>query len=275
MARRNFLTVPDELLDYAERISAHFEALGYTVEVEQSEIEFPYTPTAVCRRGATTVFLEVDAQARMDRLEEWSRYAHSCQADTRVAVAVPDSATVPAAAERKLSDLGIGVYTVFLDHVVEKMPPKDQAVNVQLPGLDTLSAHLRQVLGPVYEEFNRAQWREGFEDACQALEVEARRYLIAGINNGRITFVDAKGRTKTVGEKDVEKMTMGQLAKTFGSIQNQNKADSQIGSVLSTINADRVGVAHHKASPRTESKLRQTVGRHMWKIFSALKILLQ
>ncbi len=69
-------------------------------------------------------------------------------------------------------------------------------------------------------------------------------------------------------------MTLGQLAKTFADIQNQNQADALIGKTLKKVNTDRVGVVHHKSKARTETRLRTNVGQRMWAIVNALRYLL-
>jgi hypothetical protein len=145
------------------------------------------------------------------------------------------------------------------------------ALNVSLPKLETPPSQMRKILGPVYEQFNRSQWREGFEDACQAVETHARRYLAKGLASGRIALVTAKGKSRSLTTAQIDKLTLGQLAVAFAEIQNQNHADASIAKVLARINKDRVGVAHHKAKPATEARLRKNVGRHMWSVIAALK----
>jgi len=275
MARRSFLTVPDELIDCADRISDHFETHGFKLEVEESQLEYPYTPTVSCRREHTTLFVEVDNSANLARLEQWSRYARSCPNDTRIALALPGSQSLTARSERKLNELGIGVYAVFSDRVIERMTPRDQALNAQLPPIKSLGPVLREKLGHVYEQFVKSEWREGFEAACQVLEVEARRHLVSGCNTGRIVLLRPNGKPRQISEADIEAMTMGALAKAFAEIQTKNQADSQIASVLAAINKDRVRVVHHKGKPDTEASLRKNVGQHMWKIISGLKLLLE
>ncbi len=125
------------------------------------------------------------------------------------------------------------------------------------------------MLGPAYEQFARSQWREGFEEACQAFEVEARRYLKAGMRSGRVVIPNRRGTTATA---DVDRLTMGQLADAFSRIQHQNYADAIIGQTLKAVNRDRVGVVHKKVLKRTENRLRGNVGRHMWSLIEALKV---
>jgi len=66
---------------------------------------------------------------------------------------------------------------------------------------------------------------------------------------------------------------MGSLAKHFGEIAAKNSTDSQIEKALATVNKDRVSVVHHRHKLRTETRLRQNVGRHMWTIVETLKLL--
>jgi hypothetical protein len=69
-------------------------------------------------------------------------------------------------------------------------------------------------------------------------------------------------------------MTMGLLGSWFDRIPKKNYADGKIAEFLALINGDRVAVAHHKARAATEERLRQNVGRHMYRVLHALKLLL-
>ncbi|CAN5414316.1 hypothetical protein BH24GEM3_BH24GEM3_14580 [soil metagenome] len=272
MARRNFRTVPEELIGPAELVAEHLSTHGYALRVEKPELGYPYTPTLVGKRQTTTIIVEVDSAIRLDRLSQWVAYGKSAGRDTRVIVAIPDSIEVPATLDTKLRGLGVGLWLVGADGPVERLNAQDLALNVQLPELRTLPRDVRRLLGPAYEKFARAVWREGFEEACQALEAEARRYLKAGLRSQRITIVSRKGRTPTGTE--IDKMTLGQLGDMFARIRNQNHADAVLGQALKAVNKDRVGVVHHKARQRTENRLRKNVGRHMWSVVAALKEIL-
>jgi hypothetical protein len=151
----------------------------------------------------------------------------------------------------------------------EALPAQDLAVNVQLPELASLPRKLRRVLGPVYEQFGRSQWREGFDDACQVLQVESAKYLKKAIADGRVVIPDSQGKPTTTAA--IDRMTLGQLGIAFSAIPVPNHPDTVIASVLTRINKDRVGVAHHKGKPATETRLRRNVGQHMWRIISAIK----
>jgi hypothetical protein len=273
MPSQRHKTVPDELLEYVDTISAHFRALGFKVHPERSELGFPYTPTFLCKRGRmTNVIVELDSKIPFQRLQQWVGYGRSCGGDTRVAVCVPPYANIPAAELAQLQQLRVGLYTVLPQNLLEQLAPPDLGINVALPPLENMPARIRELLGPSYEQFARAQWRECFEDACQVLEHEARSYLKRGIRMQRITILGKKGPV-TLSKKQIDKFTMGKLANVFSTIQAQNHADAVIEQALKTINPDRVGVAHFKRRATTERRLRKNMGRHMWVIVAALHVM--
>jgi hypothetical protein len=271
---RQFLTVAEELLVHAECVAEYFEEHGYSVKVEQGDIEYPYTPTLHCKRSRTTVLVEIYSSIRYDHIDDWTRYARSCNRDTRIALALPRDVPRTPDDDSKLRDLGVGLYLSDGEKTEEVIAPLDMAVNVQLPDLKTFRPKMRKVIGPVYEQFVHSHWREGFEEACQAVEVLARQYLKEAKGTGRIVFVTETGKQRNLTDKQIDKLPLGALAEAFGQIQTQNYSDSTIGKVLRRINKDRVGVAHHKAKPATESRLRKNVGQHMWSVFGVLKLLL-
>lgn len=267
-----FTTVSPRLLEYAEAVANHFKTHGYKVYPEKMELGFPYTPTILCKRGATTLILEVSNRLLDEkRTHAWIGYAKSSTKDTRVAICLPPKIVIPSSIESDLKILGMGVYIVQSDNrLLERIPPRDLALQIELPQLNSLSHKLQRLLGSAYEQFDRSHWREGFEDVCQVLETEARRYLKNGIKTGRITIVGRRGPNNPTTQQ-IGKMTIGQLVNAFSSIQNQNYLDTQIGKTLSKINTDRIGVVHHKSKLRTEKKLRANVGQHLWAIIVLLK----
>ena len=273
MPKRIYVTVAVELTEHADAAADHFESLGYTVKIEHGDVSFPNAPTLHCRRQLTTMAVEVDTAIRLPRLEEWVRYCKSCTKDMRVALVVPSEPQRKPAEEDRLRELGIGLFVAGPNGVVEVAPPKDLAVNVELPDRAGLPRKLRKALGPVYEQFDRSQWREGFESACTALEQEARRYLRSGIERSAVVLVTAKGNVRRVTVEAVDKMTLGQLAVAFSEIQNKSFKEQRIGEVLAQVNKDRVGVAHHKGKALPEVRLRKNVGKHMWAVVTALKLL--
>lgn len=271
---RNFLTVAIDLVDHAECAAQYFEHYGYKAKVEPEEIEYPYVPTLRCKRPPKTMLVVVDGLVREDRAIAWSLYARACQRDTEIAMVVPaDSYTLKDIS--KLQALGVGLYSSNGESLQEVVVPLDLALKAPLPALSTHPPKMRKVLGPVYEEFQHSQWREGFEDACQAVEGLARKYLLRHMKTGRVTFVTPTGKPKKYAETRIKKMPMGPLADAFAEIKNQNYSDSRIGKVLRSINKDRVGVAHYKGQALQESRLRKNVGRHMFRVFAVLRELLE
>jgi hypothetical protein len=148
----------------------------------------------------------------------------------------------------------------------------DLAVNVQLPRRETLHPKLRRALGPAYDQFDRADWREGFGTACEVVDQEARRYLTHGIRKSKIVLASPAGRPINLTPAGIQKLTLGQLAAQFENIQGPNQRDSMIAKALKEINPDRN--AHRHKKRRMEEQLRRNVGRDMYIIIQALKALL-
>lgn len=270
---RQFLTVPIDLVEHADCAANYFEEGGYTVKIERSEMEYPYTPTLVGKRSQTTMIVQVANQIDESRIKAWSQYGRSCIRDTQVALVLPADKRTPQE-DSMLRGLGVGLYVSDGRTLHEIIVPLDLAVNVQLPDLRTHHPKMRRFLGPIYELTRRSQWREAFGEACKVLEVEARRYLQHHIATGRVTLVSASGKPRNYTSAQIDKMPMGPLGDAFGEIQNPNYSDSRIGEVLRGINKDRVGVTHNKGKAVTEARLRRNVGRHMYRVFAALRELL-
>lgn len=271
MVALEFRTVPDELLGTASAAMDWLENHGYTVTPERQEIGYPYTPTLHGKRASATGFVEVDTEVAVDRLKQWVAYGRSCKADTRVWCALPGDAKRSGKQDLELNNLGVGLLLVGEGGATETMPPKDLALGVELPGITTLPRRVQKKLGPVYEHFDRAEWREGFAEACLALEDAARKHLWKGVKAGRIAIVSAKGKQEQLTKKTIDRFTMGDLAGRFGLIVQQSHADRVIGDALKKVNPNRVGVTHHKSKAAVEAKLRRDVGGQMWLIVGALK----
>ncbi len=270
MARR-FLTVPEELEYYADLAADYLEQHGYDVAVEHRELGYPYAPTLRCERAPTTLLVEVDSGIRRDRTSDWIGYTRSSSTDIRIALAMPTDSARAADDETWLRAEGVGLYLCGDDLVQEAIPPLDMSLNLQPPNLASLDREIRRVLGPIYEQFGRSQWREGFKDACQAVEFEAREYLKRHVALGRLTFVTSAGRQRLLSSEQIDRMTMGQLAGAFGDIETQTYSDSMAGEALRLLNTDRVNITHHSTRPETEEALRKNVGQHMWRVVAALK----
>jgi hypothetical protein len=271
MAKPKFITVPEELLEHAEAVAEWFDDRGWTVRPERPQIGAPYTATMTCTRRPTTTYVEVDTDVNISRVEEWHRYCLSSSKDTRIAVCVSGEAPRATAVDSTLQELGVGLYVSSGSSVMEMIAPKDVAVNIALPMLNTMPKKMRELLGDAYDQFDHSHWKEGFKEACGVLEVEARRYLTVSIESGRVVVLTEAGNVSQMTRKSIDKMTLGGLAGAFARIRNPNHADTVIAQVLDSVNPDRVGATHHKSQAATEARLRKNVGHHMWEVVAALK----
>jgi hypothetical protein len=262
-----YLTIPDELLGVAERAETYFRDRGYRVKIENRDLAYPYVPAFTAARSPTSLIVEVQSTISLDRVDQWVRYCKSCTKDMRFATCVPAGIELPTSMVMALRRNGIGLYSTNHD-VMEILAPTDQAVALQLPELRGFSAAIRDMLGPSYEKCGRGDWREGFEDACQAFETEARAHLKRG--SKRIKVLDKKGNVIKLTAKRIDKMTIGQLAHQYAQIQSPNYLDSQIAQTLTAINPDRIGVVHKKRKGRAETSLRKNVGHLMWTIINCV-----
>lgn len=271
---RSFLTVPEELLGIAERLAEYFRTAGYTVVVEdRSRPDYPYMPTLKCKRGPTTILLEVvGAIPSRERLREWRAYCSSRSRDTRFAFGVPLSEHLTATQLANLEADGIGLFAVSDEYRVQEMlNPHDLPLNLQPPALDAYPRRVRSVLGPAWDELQRGNWREGFDAACVALESEVRRYLLRHIKSGRLAFQTPKGRPKTFGNQDIQRMPMGRLKDSLEMIVKPNHADSMLLRILESLNPDRILVAHKRQESRAETRMRKKVPGHLWSIVRAVE----
>jgi hypothetical protein len=263
MDAADFLSVPDDLLPAA---LSHGQALigrGFKVKIEPFDISYPYTPCFSAKRQQTTYIVEIQSTLDLDPLRQWVRYGKSCQRDTRILVGLPKNVNFLLTEQEKLRELGLGLLLIGENGPYEAIAPKDLALQIEPP---ELPSELKGILGEAYDHFARGQWREGFEEACIKFEQEARSYLRRQVSNGRVQL----GRQATIAE--IEKMTMGMLARAFDSIQSPNQAESRIGQVLNKLNSDRITVAHYKGSSAyREEKLRRNVGKHMFILIGGLR----
>lgn len=271
MNRHGFQTVPDELLEHADAMADYLAEHGYRVRIEHSDLGYPSTPAMVCIRERTSLVVHVDSAITYARLDDWVRFARSAGRDTRIAICLPVEILPSPADEQKLRADGIGLYGAAHGQVVERIPALDLALNVQLPALKKLSPRLRALLGSAYEQFGRSNWREGFQEACRALEEEARRHVKRWWKSGRLIVLKPNGQPEAFSNRKVDKMTMGQLALLYARIQNKGKTEAVVARTLSRLNRDRIGVVHHKRKAITEQRLRTNVGQHMWSVVAALR----
>lgn len=266
-----FQTLSIDLVEFAEAACTHFKGLGYSIKIEPSELGYPKTPALRCSRKHTTIIVEVCEQANMDLMREWVALGRSTDGDLRVSICIPTSAQrhLPKY-QQECQELGVGVYVATSTNIQEWSAPQDLSLQVHLPKLTSYPKKVRVALGSAYEQFGRKQWREGFEEACKALEQRARSYLKIAINRGRLTIY-AAGAPQNPTASAINKMTLGQLANAFAKAQPQNATDSLIQKTLASVNPDRVGVAHKLDQIRTEKSLRKNVGVHMHSIVQTLK----
>jgi hypothetical protein len=269
----SFLTVSAELLGSADQIADYFDGLGHRVRVEPENLEYPFPATLVTKQRHTTTIVEIARTPEVPRLKTWALYCNSCTGDTRFAIGVPEQTQVSNELDAELRALGIGLYVSGPGGVVERIPARDLAVRLEVPSVDTLPRRIRILLGPAYEKIQRSDWRGGFEEACHTLEVEARKYLIAGLRSKRLSFVKTNGKAWTVTENQIERATIGSLERMFQAIATPNQTDSQIRRSLSRINPNRRGYTHHRTSSSAEVQLRRSVGRLMWLVLNSLKLL--
>lgn len=272
MGRRKYETLAPEMDEYADRVADDFENHGYSVRVEKRELGFPYTPTLLAKRDHTTIILDVCSSISLSRLDNWVSFGKSCGHDLQVLVCIPEALQLSAKDHDNIRSRNCGLITVGSPAVTHIIPSRDLGLNIPLPGRHSLKPQLRSLLGTAYDRFDNGLWREGFDEACRVFEVSARRYLKRWIKTGRIQLVTGKGPRK-ITVSQVEKLTIGQLAKTFSQIAAKTHTDSQAEQTLAAINKDRVSLVHHKHKKTTENRLRKNVGRHMWAIVEALRLL--
>ncbi len=275
MPKRTYTILPDELNEIADQLADSFVARGFKVQTEKTEIGFPFPPTLLCTRtNLERVIIEVVAGFEQARFDTWVAYGRSCNKEIKIYLAVPEATVLSDAVLGRMRSNNLGLYRIGDGGIVEAEEAGDLSISIALPELRTLPAAARPLLGAAYDQFKASRWREGFEDACKVLDVESRKYLVKWTKTGRIQFIEKRGNTSrlvTLTAKQINKMTIGQLAVRFSQIQAQNSSDRIIGQALAKINKDRVNLTHHKWKNQTEVKLRANVPQHMWIIIHALK----
>ncbi len=267
MGTHKFLTVMGELLDTARAMAEHFETHGHKVQAEPREVMYPLTPTLRATRGQSTRIIEVGDKINTVNVKKWIAYCKSCGKDTRFAICVPSMDELDPKKLKLLQSEGVGLFEVTADNVNEIFSPKDLAMKVELPSLKGLKKGVRISLGPAWEDFRNKGWDEGFENACKALEKDARKYL-ARWNGQRINILSQSGQVRSLSASQIEKMPMGALAQAYARINTPDARDNKIGQVLAMVNEDRIKIAHKKK--RWES-IRSRVGNHMYAILNAVK----
>jgi hypothetical protein len=151
------------------------------------------------------------------------------------------------------------------------VPPVDLALQLEPPELKNYPNSIRKALGPSYEQIGRGNWVEGFEDACNAVEDRARKYLTKHTDSGRITVSLGKKAGIKLSRAEIDKMPLGALKDAFLAIDNPNHADAVIGQCLAELNPDRILAAHKRREAAAQRRLRRNVGKQMWIVLKALK----
>jgi len=268
-----FDTVPIELVEHAVIAYRYFNTRGYSIEIEPSPVHFERCPALLLKRNHTKVVIEVCLKIDMSALRGWVSLGRSLTEDFRVAICIPKSVASAnnfAKCQSECKELKIGIYVSENEVLTEWVSPGDLNINVVLPPIEDLHKNTQKALGATYEQFERSQWREGFEDACKSLEQKIRPYLSKAIKSKRLTIFE-NGKAKNPTAAKISKMTLGNLGRAFQNAQPLNAMDSQISKTLDLINMDRVGVAHKINKVQTEKSLRKNVGMHMHAIVRTLE----
>ena len=264
-----YLTIPEELQAIADRLLQWFEDHGYNVKVEdRSRPEYPTLPCFVCRRGPTSLYVDLAGELpRAEHVREWEAFCRVQSADSRYVVAVRTSAVSMNRQLQLVAD-GIGLLAVDEHYDVHELnPAADKSIADDLPKLTKYPKEVRRILAPSWEEVGRGRLLEGFDDACVAFENEARKYLVRHAKSGRISFAG----TTTPSPQKIGRMTMGQMIDAFSKIQRPNHADSVILQTLRDLNPDRIRVAHKRKDGRSLAALRQNAPGLMWKLGACME----
>jgi hypothetical protein len=122
-----------------------------------------------------------------------------------------------------------------------------------------------------YKRFGDGDWKHGFEEACKLVERYAREHLCREARAGNVQIPGRRGVARTLNAREIRRMPLGALANVFCQKLMPNQIDAHLCSGLKKINPDRVSVAHAVINRRTERRLRDNVGRHMWTIDNLLR----
>ncbi len=262
--------VPDELVEVADEISSWLLIRGYSVKVEKASPGFPFPPTLLATRGKLErVLVEILPDWQEPRLLTWLAYARSCQKELKLCIGVPRDLFMHPSVMTRIRKLGIGILRADGVNTYYEVEPIDASISVSLPPRNDLSPESKVLLGSAYDHFEASRWREGFEEACKLFERSAKKYLKKWVRTGRVQFVTRSGLV-AYSDPKINKFTMGALENAFADIKAQNGSDRIIHNALKVIRQDRNKLAHDKWNLRTEKRLRNNVGQHMWVITQAL-----
>lgn len=267
----DFALVAVDLLDATVFYGRWLEQRGYRVTTEPYDLEYPNSPVFYAVRGSEHLFCEVSSNVNLARAEEWLKFGKASNRDTRYIVVIANGNSLTSSDLSKLKSMGVGIDVIEGTKVQNLCAAHDLSLNVEFPKLER---KLQKCLGRAADLFGQGHWKESFEDACVALETEARNYMIKAIRAGRVSFISEKGKPITLSEAQVAKMPLGSLARAFTELARPTQAESRVAQALTRINPKRVTVAHFKhTGGARERKLRSQVGKDLIVIVNAIRML--
>lgn len=265
-----FVTLGDELVEYAEAFAAKMRGEGFTVRAEFDDGSMPRAPTVMGSIGNARHFADVCEGVVRTDIERWVSYCRSRSSETYFSLVVHERATLRSELLVWLREQGIGIFIAQNGAVTEIAAPRDLALNLALPNLDGESRSLRRMLAQVYAAFDRGDWFNGFRDACQILEAQARRHLKRLVSDGSVSF-SRNGQPKVYTASQIQRMTQGQLAGAYAEIVIPTAKEQTIARALAHLNPDRIGAVHRADDRSVRRRLRQKVGTHMWMLVNGLR----
>ncbi len=272
MARTEFITISDDLVPLASKVTDAIKSRGYKVKPEPKDISLPATPTLIAKRSPETIYIFVAKNIVLPELGTWIKFCGASANDARIAICVEDAVRIPMGDLAVCQRDGLGVGAIIEGEFRWIAEPRDIAFHVSLPERQALSPKVRTILGEAYDRFEQRDWRAGFEAACLALEEEGRKYLLKNQPMGRTRY--KKGTTLvTPTKKDINKLTLGGLAFVFCNLVRQNQVEAQLCSALDQLNPSRIHRIHKARRARSEAVLRRNVGTQMWLIINALNVI--
>ncbi|MBN6104701.1 hypothetical protein JR064_21270 [Xanthomonas sp. CFBP 8703] len=266
-----FRTVGTELEGAALAAVDYFRAGGYRVATEPSEFEYPRTPTIRCTRSNETLFIEAVVNVDLEAVDAWVAFAKSRSKNTAFALLVVSPPGVGHETTVQLRQRNVGIFSYGQGSLTEIIAPRDLTLSVSLPSLEGIDPAILKKISPCFQKIDRGEWLDGFRDACQVLEALAVRHLLDGVKRGRISFRKSNGAVQTYTNKQIKKMPQGSLVKAFGEIVSPNHLDQVYQKALASTNKDRVSAVHKTPRAKNSSRLRATIGQHLWTIISAVK----
>lgn len=271
LKQSDFIVVPEDLISAVLTYVAWLESQGFKVTPEPTSLEYPNTPVLMGTQAAGQLhFFEVSGRVNVARAEAWVNYGKASSRDIRYVVVVANGKSIAPSDLRRLKQIGVGVHLLDGDEVDKVCNPHDLSLRFGFP---VLPRPLVKKLGNARDLFNDGHWKESYEDACQALETDARLYMAKRIKVGA-TFQSEKGKAITYTETQVAKATLGGVGKMFLELTTPTQSESQVGQAIARVNPRRVTVAHFKSKTgKRAQQLRDEVGKDLIVILNAMQML--